>query len=324
MLDNVYTALKEKIKGPVFSIITPFDENENIDYISLGSYINYLFSGGARIFYVMGYNSRYSELSFDEIKELNEFVTKRVKELDSGCIVIVADPLHCSTAVSLEFARHAKDIGADIISLIFREKYYFDDQVYAHYKRVADGCDIGILIHEMPFISGLGGHTIDWPLTLLDRLADIPNVIAIKEDAKNDELSKQVIELLRERVAIVISGGGKRQWLQFAQDGCQAWLNGIGVFEPRLAVEFYKFFLSGNMSAIDRIINEIEVPFFEKAVKPFGWHLAIKSALEAYGVMKRFERMPMIPLDQNSHNEVVKLISSFSIEDILCAKPDAN
>ena len=49
---------------------------------------------------------------------------------------------------------------------------------------------MGILIHEMPLISGLGGHTINWPLDLLDQLADIPNIIAIKEDAKDDNYTK--------------------------------------------------------------------------------------------------------------------------------------
>ena len=38
----------------------------------------------------------------------------------------------------------------------------------------------------MPFISGKGGYTINWPIELLDNLADFNNIVAIKEDAKND------------------------------------------------------------------------------------------------------------------------------------------
>ena len=44
-----------------------------------------------------------------------------VKKLGDDTIAIVADPLHCSTKVSSDFCKHAEDIGADIISLIFRE-----------------------------------------------------------------------------------------------------------------------------------------------------------------------------------------------------------
>ena len=91
----------------------------------------------------------------------------------------------------------------------------------------------------MPFLNGLGGPSVNWPLSLLDRVADLSNVIAIKEDAKDDQYSKDAIEILKDRLSIIISGGGKSQWLRFADQGCQAWLNGIGVFEPKLATSFW-------------------------------------------------------------------------------------
>jgi len=316
-MDHQHENIRDKIKGPVFSIITPFARDESIDYDGLEKYINFLYVGGARIYYVMAYNSRFSELAFDEIKALNKFVVDRVKSLDSNNVVIVADPIHCSTQVSIDFAKHAEKIGADIISLIFREKFYFEDQVFNHYEMVAKSTGIGILIHEMPFISGLGGHTMDWPVSLLDRLADIENVIAIKEDAKNDELTLQILNKLKDRIAIITSGGGKRQWLTFVEHGCESWLNGIGVFEPRLATQFYQFYLSGQKDRYMDIINKIEVPFFDVIVKKYGWHLSVKSALEAYGVMSRFERMPMMPLPEDKHNDVKKLIDSLPIQEVL-------
>ena len=103
--------------------------------------------------------------------------------MNKNNLIIVADPLHCPTDVSLEFANEAKS-GADLISLIFREKFYNNDQVVEHFKYIVNRSDINILIHEMPFISGLGGHTVNWPVELLDRLADFETITAIKEDAK--------------------------------------------------------------------------------------------------------------------------------------------
>ena len=83
--------------------------------------------------------------------KVNHTVVKTVKSFnDLNCVTIVADPLHCSTETSISFAKHAKEIGADVISLIFREKMYFEDQVYNHYKRVSENSSIGILIHQMP------------------------------------------------------------------------------------------------------------------------------------------------------------------------------
>ena len=79
----------------------------------------------------------------------------------------------------------------------FREKYYSDEQVLKHYQMCAEVVWHRILIHEMPFISGHGGHTMNWPISLLDKLADIPNIIAIKEDAKNDDYSHEVIRTIK-------------------------------------------------------------------------------------------------------------------------------
>ena len=44
--------LKRLIKGPVFSIHTPFKKNGEIDYISLKKYLEFLYKRGARVFYV--------------------------------------------------------------------------------------------------------------------------------------------------------------------------------------------------------------------------------------------------------------------------------
>ena len=101
--------IQKKIRGPVFSILTPFDPiTDKIDYRSLEKFIHKIHIAGGNVFYLMAYNSRYSQLTFDEIKELNGFVSKKVKELSSQNIVIVADPPHCSTKVSIEYSKHAE------------------------------------------------------------------------------------------------------------------------------------------------------------------------------------------------------------------------
>ncbi len=313
---NELDQIRDKIKGPVFSVVTPFrEEDDLVDYKALENYLSLIYQSGGRLFYVLAYNSRFSLLSWEEIKKLNEFVTKFVKSLGNDTVVIVADPLHCPTTVSMDFCKHAESIGADVISLVFREMFYSHEQVIKHYKMCADSCDIGLLIHEMPFINGRGGGLINWPIEILDRLADVPNIIALKEDAKDDQYSNSVISKIKDRISIVISGGGKRQWLRFAEAGCQSWLNGIGVFEPALAVKFWEAYQNKDQTTQDKIINKIEVEFFDKAVKKFGWHLAIKAALQARGLMSRHDRMPLLALGESDYLEVKELITSLPIND---------
>lgn len=284
------------LPGPVYSIVTPFKEDFEIDFNSIEDYICNAHQYGAKQFYVMGYNSRFHELSWDEIKKLNRFVIRVVKELDKNNVVIVADPLHCPTDISLDFAIDAEKHGADLISLIFREKFYNEQQVIEHFKFIQNQSNINILIHEMPFISGKGGHVVNWPIELLDKIADFENVTAIKEDAKEDSYSFEVIDKLKDRLSIVISGGGKRQWTRFADHGCQNWLNGIGVFEPRLAINFWDAWQNNDKKFCEDLIQNVEIPF-AKLNEKFGWHLSIKAALEVVGHFNRTERLPMLPLN---------------------------
>ena len=257
-----YDLLRKKIRGPIFSIITPFDENENIDYASLGNYIEYLYNHGGRVFYAMAFNTRYLLMTNEEIKEVNKFVIEKVKSLAIDNIIIVGDPLQCSTKTSIEFAQHAKDCGADVISLIYRAYLFFDDHVYSHYKAVADAVDIGILVHEMPFMKGIPRHQNGtWSMGLIDKLADIPSVVAMKEDAKQDEYTRNVVDLISDRVAIVVSGNGLQQWSKVS-DKCAAWLTGIGNVWPKTEIDFYEARLNGDDKSCDEIIEKIEKPFF--------------------------------------------------------------
>ncbi|NQZ02362.1 MAG: dihydrodipicolinate synthase family protein [Bdellovibrionales bacterium] len=314
-----YLELKEKIKGPVYSVVTPFLDNENddIDYDSLKKYLEDATAAGAKIFYVMGYNSRFSQLSFDEIKELNAFVVKEAKAINKDTLVIVADPLHCTTKVSIEFTKHAEEIGADCISLIFREKYFSDNQVYSHFKMVADASPMPILIHEMQFLSGFNGSNMDWPMSLLEKLYTIENIVALKEDSKNDDVTREVIERFKDRWAIVLAGGGKNRWRQFYEMGCESWLNGIGVFEPGLASVFWDAIQKGDTETTNFIIDKIEKPFFEQCVSKFGWHMACKSALEARGRMSRYERMPMLGLPEDDYQHVKRVVDELPMSEVL-------
>ncbi|HAI43075.1 MAG TPA: hypothetical protein DCM40_35740, partial [Maribacter sp.] len=117
-----WEAIKEKIKGPAFALITPFTpDGKEVDYTALDEYVTFLYEGRAKVFYIMGYNTRFSILSDLEIKKLSKVVVNRVNSFnDPECVSIIADPLHCSTDTSIEFAKFGEEIGADVISLIFR------------------------------------------------------------------------------------------------------------------------------------------------------------------------------------------------------------
>ena len=245
----------------------------------------------------MAYNSRYSQLSDVEIKELNEFCIKTVKRLDSQNIVIVGDPIYGSTRNTIDFSIHAKDAGADLISLIVREKYFDDDQILAHFSQVANASNIPILVHEMPFLSGYNGKQMHWPRSLISSLTGIGQIVALKEDAHDFELPKMALEL-EPRIRVIVAGT-KRELIRYKKYGVRAYLNGISIIDARIGECFWEAFEQNDEATIKYILEDLEYPFFNECAGKFGWHRTNKALLQAAGHIHIRDRMPLRHLSDN-------------------------
>ncbi len=299
----MYDDLKQGLAGCVYTVFTPFDQDENIDYESLEKYLVYLYNGGARKFYVMAYNSRYSQLKHDEIMQLNEFCIKTVKKLDITNIVIVGDPIHCSTKESIEFTQHAKDSGADLISLIIREKYFSDEQIIEHFHEIGSTTKMPILVHEMPFLSGKDGSQMHWPHSLFKELPKVPEIVALKEDAKDFETTCLALSL-EPRIRVIIAGR-KSSLMQYKPHGAMSYLNGISMIGARIGEAFSKAWNENDTETMNYIVKEFEAPFFDGSTSKYGWHRTNKSLLQAAGFMHRRDRMPLKHISDAQYKDVV-------------------
>jgi 4-hydroxy-tetrahydrodipicolinate synthase len=301
----MYENLKQGLEGCVYTVFTPFDADENIDYESLEKYLSHLYAGGARKFYVMAYNSRYSQLKHSEIMALNEFCIQFLKRLDMNNLVVVGDPIHCSTAESTEFAQHAKETGADLISLIVREKYFNDEQILEHFAMVGRDSGMPILVHEMPFLSGYDGTQMHWPHSLFKKLPSIPEIVALKEDAKDFETTCLALEL-EPRIRVVIAGR-KSTLMQYKPHGAMSYLNGISMLDARIGEAFWQAWKEDDTKVIEYILKELEAPFFDNCAAKYGWHRTNKALLQAAGFMHRRDRMPLKHLNDSEYQEIVNV-----------------
>ena len=304
----MFRDLKNKLDGPFYTIFTPFDDQYEVDYDVLERYLSRMYEQGARKFYAMAYNSRYSQLSHTEIMELNAFCAKTVKGFKDDTIVIVGDPIHCSTKESIEFAIHAKECGADLISLIMREKYFTDEQVLSHYNQIGIESNFPLLVHEMPFLSGSDGTQMHWPQSLISSLPKVSHIVALKEDAKDFEVARQAFEL-EPNIKVILAGGGKARYREFYKMGARCWLNGISIFDASIAELFWEAMNNDDEDTQNFIIEELEKPFFGGVVKKYGWHRTNKALLEAAGLMSRRDRMPLPHLSDKEFVDVCTVYS---------------
>lgn len=300
--------LKNKLNGPVFTVFTAFTEEQEIDFDAIKKHIDFMAEHGAKVFYVMPYNSRYSQLREQEIFELNERCIGFIKAHDDT-VAIVSDCIHGPTSLSVDMGLSAKKAGADIFASIVREKYFSDDQVYDHYKMLSDSLDMPLLIHEMPFLSGYNSQNMNWPLELFKSLATIDDIIAIKEDTKDVQYAIEALQF--EPRFRLIFAGRKRYFNQLQHHGLKSYLNSISMLAPEYAFAYWEIFNSGDSNALEDFTAQFDDPFWDGIVKKYGWHRVNKASLEAAGFMQRTERLPLKSLSDAEYADVKDWISKF-------------
>lgn len=301
--------IKNALDGPVFTVFTGFKPSGEINYEQIEKYLIYLYKSSARNFYVMPYNSRYSQLRESEIFEINKFVINTVKGLDKKNFVIVSDCIHGPTTLSADYGYEAFNNGADMFASIVREKYFSDEQILKHYDYLSNNLNMPLLVHEMPFLSGYDASIFKWPMSLLKELKNIKNVLAIKEDAKNVSYGREVIEVLEPEVKVVFAGK-KRYIKELHQFGLTSYLNGTSIVNPKIAILFWESLKNNNESQVNYILENIEDPFWDNLVSNFGWHRTNKALLEAAGLMDRYDRLPMVHLEERDFQTVKEFFKS--------------
>jgi 4-hydroxy-tetrahydrodipicolinate synthase len=295
--------IRDSLEGPVFTVFTAFEVSGDINYSQIEKYLNFLYNSGVRNFYVMPYNSRYSQLRESEIFELNKFVINTVKDFNKENFVIVSDCIHGPTTLSADYGYAAFEQGADMFASIVREKYFSDIQVLNHYGFLSENLKMPLLVHEMPFLSGYDASIFKWPISLLKELKEIDYVLAIKEDAKDVSYGVEVIKILEPEVKAIFAGK-KRYITELYDHGLTSYLNGTSIINPQIAFSFWDALNKNNKSLVSQILKKVEDPFWNDLVPKFGWHRTNKALLEAAGLMDRYDRLPMMHLDSDDFDIV--------------------
>lgn len=164
-------------EGIITPIVTPVnrDENQSINFEALKDLIEHLISHGVKGIFLLGSNGEFHVIDEEEKIELARQTIKIVNHrvpvfVGTGC---------CSTKETVRLSKKMEELGADALSVI--TPYFLkpsDDDLYVHYKAVADSVDIPIILYNIPKATGC-------PLSpeLVDKLADIDNIKAIKDSS---------------------------------------------------------------------------------------------------------------------------------------------
>ena len=174
--------MSANITGVVVPLITPFNNENQIDYSSLSRVIEFLITKGVNALMVGGTTGEGMLLRLEERKQLLDTVIRQV----AGKALVIAHTGCIDTESTVDLSKHAQKAGADYISVIV--PYFFtlnDDQLYGHFLTVCKAVqETSVLLYAFP-----GNTKNDISPVLLQRLMHAaPNITGIK--SSNDDLVK--------------------------------------------------------------------------------------------------------------------------------------
>ena len=287
-------------KGCLVAIVTPF-ENGKLDEKRFKDLIEFQIKGGTSGIVPCGTTGESATLSLEEHERVVELTVQTVR----GRVPVIAGTGSNCTAEAITLTKHAKSAGVDGVLLI--SPYYnkpTQEGIMLHFKAIAEKVDIPIVLYNIASRTGINIE----PATVA-RIAEIKNIVAIKEASGNISQMAQIKKLCADKIAL-ISGDDALTLPVLA-------IGGIGVISvvanivPKQTAEMIKQFEAGNLEQSRRIYYEllplIKAMFIETNPGP------VKTALGMMGKISPKLRLPISPMLPENEEELKKILKNYNL-----------
>lgn len=166
------------LKGMGVALITPFKEDESVDYEALGRLVDFQLQNGTDYLVVLGTTAETPTLTEQEKKEIVSMVVSKVR----GRIPVVLGVGGNCTRSVVEKLKHDNFDGIDaILSVVPYYNKPSQEGIYQHYKAISEATDLPIILYNVPGRTGVN-MTAE---TTLRVARDFKNVVAVKEASGN-------------------------------------------------------------------------------------------------------------------------------------------
>ena len=293
--------VREQLRGTGVAVITPFTNDNQVDYPALGKLLDFLISNGVDYIVTMGTTGETPVLSKEEKKSIIEFTYSHI---DKRVPVVVGIGGNCTQDIIDDLHYFPLD-GA--VAVLSASPYYnkpSQEGIFQHYKAIAEASPKPVILYNVP---GRTGRNMTASTTL--RLArEIENICGMKE-ASGD--MAQCMEILKDRPDnfMVVSGDDALALPQMAcgMDGV------ISVAANCFPKEFSSLVnhCLQNEYKQAKILNDQLMPAYELMFaenNPAG----AKAFLHEMGMIENIVRLPVVPLSGELNLQVKDYINSYS------------
>ena len=287
-------------KGSIVAIVTPF-KNGKLDEKALKDLIEWHIAEGTNAIVPCGTTGESATLEYDEHYRVIELTIQAVNKR----VPVIAGTGANSTSETIIMTRRAQDLGADGALLVV--PYYnkpTQEGLYLHYKAIAEAVDIPMVLYNVP-----GRTALNMLPQTVARLADLKNVVAIKEATGNMAQVSEILRTCGERIT-VLSGDDFTTFTLMALGG-KGTISVSANVAPRDVSEMCRLMNEGKYDEARKLHFKLEP--LNKGMFIETNPISVKTALSLMGKIEEEMRLPLCRMAADNKGKLSDILKNYGL-----------
>ena len=292
-----------KLRGMGVALITPFKQDESIDYDALARLVEHLLKNQADYLVVCGTTAETPTLTDEERDELTRFVIRRVA---GRCPIVLGVGGNNTRAI---VGRLEREDFSGVDAILSVTPYYnkpSQEGLYRHYAAIAQASPVPVVLYNVPGRTGVN-MTADTTLRLAH---DFPRICAVKEASGN---FAQIDDIIKRKPAdFQVISGDDGITFPLITLGAVGVISVIGNAFPREFGRMVRLGLAGDYDSARTIHHRFTELFSLLFVD--GNPAGVKSMLNMMGFMENKLRLPLVPTRITTYERMREVLNALRIK----------
>jgi 4-hydroxy-tetrahydrodipicolinate synthase len=270
--------------GSNVALITPMCDDGAVDYDALNHLIDFHIDSGTSSIVSVGTTGESATVG---VKEHLKIIDHTVKYAAKR-IPIIAGTGANSTSEAIELTQEALNLGADACLLV--TPYYnkpTQEGLFQHFKLIAESVNINQILYNVP-----GRTAVDMSVDITSRLAEIPNIIGIKDATGDLSVIERLVEKCPEDFLLLT--GDDATAVDFLIAGGHGGISVTANIVPKELQKVYLSAIAGNIELAKKLNSQLEN--FHKNLFIEANPIPVKWALHKMGKCDKGIRLPLLEL----------------------------
>ena len=292
--------LKSALQGIVGFGVTPFRDDLSVDTDAVRQNAAYLTEHCEVVVPLAGNGELYA-LSPEEHKAIGRAVGEEVRGQKP---VLVGVGL--TMPIARDLAKAAEAYGADGILVL---PPYFThanaDGLFEYYRPSAQATKLGVILCQT--------HAVNFSPSLLRRLAEVPNIVGMKDEHGDMDQFVRQWGAVADRMAL-LCGVGEILAPSYVALGVKAFTSGLVNFMPGTCRKILAHLRAGELEAAARVVDQETMAVYDLCVKRPGYRtLVIKEAMNLCGLNGGGVRRPLELLPEADREAVRRVLAALRL-----------